>query len=46
MSRNVINYNEDLEELVTLIKPDYEPPSNENETLTLYCEITCSGLIL
>lgn len=46
LSRNVINYNEDLEELVTLIKPDYEPPSNENEALTLYCEITCSGLIL
>ncbi|XP_068742560.1 uncharacterized protein [Montipora capricornis] len=33
-TENAIDYNEDLEELVTLTKQDCEPPSNENEALT------------
>ena len=29
-AENSIDYNEDLEDLVTLSKPDYEPSLNEN----------------
>ena len=30
----------DCAELVQLVKPDYVPPSNVNEALRLYCEVT------
>lgn len=34
------DYNNDMNELVTLLKPDYVPPSDEFEALELYVEIT------
>ena len=36
---NCVDYNENFEELGKLIKPDYEPPSNEQEARKLYIEI-------
>lgn len=36
---NCVDYSEEMEELVRTIKPDYVPPSNENEALKLYSEI-------
>ena len=39
-AENCVDYNENFEELVRLIKPDYEPPSSEQEALKLYIEIT------
>ena len=39
-AENCVNYKENFEELVRLIKPAYEPPSNEQEALKLYIEIT------
>ncbi|KAJ7322020.1 hypothetical protein OS493_033416 [Desmophyllum pertusum] len=39
-AESCVDYNEDLEELVRLVKPDYVPPSNEYEALQLYSEIT------
>ena len=38
-AENCVDYNGDMEELVRLIKPDYEPPLNEYEVLRLYSEI-------
>ena len=38
-AESCVENNEDLEELVRLIKPDYSPPSNEREALKLYSEI-------
>ena len=38
-AENCVDYNEDLEELVRLIKTDYQPPLNEDEALKLYSEI-------
>ena len=38
-AENCVDYNEEMEELVRLIKPDYEPPLNEYEALRLYSEI-------
>ena len=38
-AENCVDYNEDMEELVRLIKPDYEPPLNEYQALRLYSEI-------
>ena len=35
-AENCVDYNENFEELVKLINPDYEPPSNEQEALKLY----------
>ena len=32
-------YNEDIEELVRLMKPDYVSPSNEFEVVKLFSEI-------
>ena len=32
-------YNEDIEELVRLMKPDYASPSNEFEVVKLFSEI-------
>lgn len=37
---NCVDYDEDIEELVRLLKPDYLPPSDEFEALKLYSEIT------
>ena len=39
-AKNCVDYNENFERLVRLIKPDYEPPSSEQEALKLYIEIT------
>ncbi|KAK2566896.1 hypothetical protein P5673_008655 [Acropora cervicornis] len=36
---NCVDYNENFEELVRPIEPDYEPPSNEPEALKLYIKI-------
>ena len=38
-AENCVDYNEDLKELVRLIKTDYQPPLNEDEALKLYSEI-------
>ena len=38
-AENCVDYNEDMEELVRLIKTDYQPPLNEYEALKLYSEI-------
>ena len=38
-AENCVDHNEDIEELVRLIKPDYSPPLNEREALKLYSEI-------
>ena len=38
-AESCVEHNEDLEEIVRLIKPDYSPPSNEREALKLYSEI-------
>lgn len=38
-AENCVDHNEDIEELVRLIKPDYSPPLNEREALELFSEI-------
>jgi len=38
-AENCVDYNDDLEELVRLIKPDYVPPSNEYEAVELFSGI-------
>jgi len=38
-AENCVDYNDDVEELVRLIKPDYVPPSNECEAVELFSEI-------
>ena len=38
-AENCADYNEDVEELVRLIKPDYVSPSNEFEAVELFSEI-------
>ena len=38
-AESCVDHNDDLEELVRLIKPDHSPPSNEREALTLYFEV-------
>ena len=38
-AESCVDHNEDLEEIVRLIKPDYSPPSNEREALKMYSEI-------
>ena len=37
-AENCVDYN--FEELVRLLKPDYDPPSSEQEALKLYIETT------
>ena len=39
-AENCPDHADGVGELVQLIKPDYVPPSNANEALKLYCEIT------
>ena len=39
-AENCPDHADGVEESVQLIKPDYVPPSNANEALKLYCEIT------
>ena len=39
-AENCLDCAKGLEELVQLVKPDYVPPSNANEALRLYCEVT------
>ena len=38
-AENCADYNEDVEELVRLIKPGYVSPSNEFEAVELFSEI-------
>ena len=38
-AENCVDYNEDMEQLVRLIKTDYQPPLNEHEALKFYSEI-------
>ena len=38
-SEKCVDVNENMEELVRLIKPNYEPPSNASQALKLFIEI-------